>query len=285
MTERIPTPHEPEMDLIGDEFRRGVRYTNWRPHGIRDWLLIHTFGGAGRIETRRGFSIVRPGDVTLYAPDDEEDYRTDPTTGRWHLRWAHFTPKPHWVEWLRWPLDPETGLRRVHLHAGPLRRDFHAALGRMIRLLRLEIPGATDLAASAFEEALLWARVAASGDPWSAMDGRIHKAIGYVAAHLREDCSATVLARHCGLSESRFAHIFKAQTGTAPQQFVERQRMQRAGQLLRSTGLPVGEVAGEVGYADAFYFSKRFRSWTRESPSGYRAARQAVARRAGSGPA
>jgi len=66
------------------------------------------------------------------------------------------------------------------------------------------------------------------------------------------------------------AHLFREQIGVPPRQYLEELRLQRAAQLLRSTGLPVGEIAAETGYANAFYFSSRFRKMFGKSPSEYR---------------
>ncbi|MEI9998580.1 MAG: hypothetical protein WDO13_05140, partial [Verrucomicrobiota bacterium] len=47
MPPRRETPYRTDVDLHADEFRNGIAYTNWRPQGTPDWLLIHTVGGAG----------------------------------------------------------------------------------------------------------------------------------------------------------------------------------------------------------------------------------------------
>jgi AraC family transcriptional regulator of arabinose operon len=47
--------------------------------------------------------------------------------------------------------------------------------------------------------------------------------------------------------------------------------MQMASRLLRLTGFTITEVAAEVGYADPFYFSNRFRRYSGKSPSQFRA--------------
>jgi len=46
--------------------------------------------------------------------------------------------------------------------------------------------------------------------------------------------------------------------------------MARARQLLDVTDATIAEIAHEVGYADAFYFSRHFRRHHGMSPSEYR---------------
>lgn len=269
MNVRTITPHKAQTALFGDEFRQGARYTNWRPHGSGDWLLIYTTGGAGRFVSSSGSYDTQAGDAVLYAPNEPQDYSTSPQTDRWNLLWVHFWPKPHWQPWLRWPLSRE-GVRLLHLESGEVREHFTAAMRRMIRVLRREIPGALDLAANGLEEALLWANLGASKDKWLTMDARVRKAIDYLVAHPREPFALTKLAHHCGVSVSRLAFLFKEGTGSSPQQFWERHKMQHASQLLRLTSLNITEIADEIGYADPFYFSNRFRRFSGKSPSEYR---------------
>lgn len=280
MAARVVTPWEPVSELFGDEFRQGIRYANWRPCGTGDWLLIYTVAGVGRFGSAAGSCDTRAGDAVLYAPGDPHDYSTSPAQDRWQLLWVHFVPKPHWRSWLRWPVTPQ-GLRLLRMPSGEIRDHFAMAIRRMIRVSRRELAGAQDLAANALEEALLWANVVSSKDKWMAMDARIRKAIDYLISHAREPFALDSLARYCGLSVSRLALLFKKETGSSPQQFLERHRMQQAGQLLRLTSLSITEIAHDSGYGDPFYFSNRFRRFAGRSPSEYRDGRnlQTVPRR------
>jgi len=73
-----------------------------------------------------------------------------------------------------------------------------------------------------------------------------------------------------GLSASRFAHRFRAETGYAPIDYLTRMRVQRACQLLLSTASPVRDVADRLGYRDPYYFSRVFRRVMGTPPSTYR---------------
>ncbi len=78
------------------------------------------------------------------------------------------------------------------------------------------------------------------------------------------------MARTSNLSVSRFAHLFRTQLGTTPQQFVERRRLDAACRLLELTTRPVTSIAAEVGFTNPLYFSTRFRAHTSHSPTQYR---------------
>jgi AraC family transcriptional regulator of arabinose operon len=266
---RKVTPIYPGPELAADEFRCGPSYTNWRPNGSNDWLLIYTAHGSGRFTADRGQHDTSPGEAVLYHPSDPQDYRTSENAGKWHLLWAHFTLKPGWQQILNWKITA-TGVRLLWLPTGTIRDGFSRALQRTISLCRQRFTGSLDLAANALEESLLWANVAALNSATSPPDLRIQRAQSYLAENSKDPFSLEALARHCGLSVSRLSFLFKREVGLTPQKFWERIRIQRASQLLRKTRLSISEIAAEVGFEDPFYFTNRFRNFTKKSPSAFR---------------
>jgi AraC family transcriptional regulator len=60
----------------------------------------------------------------------------------------------------------------------------------------------------------------------------LRKIEDYIAAHLAEEISIEQLAELVELSASHFAHVFKETTGMTPLQFVTRQRITLAQQLI-----------------------------------------------------
>jgi AraC family transcriptional regulator of arabinose operon len=86
------------------------------------------------------------------------------------------------------------------------------------------------------------------------------------------------IAAQCGLSPSRFAHLFRHQTGETPQRYLELQRLKRARELLEFTQEPIAVIARSVGYENPFYFTLRFKRHNGASPRQWRQRRQSVAR-------
>ena len=82
--------------------------------------------------------------------------------------------------------------------------------------------------------------------------------------------SASRFAKICALSESRFNHLFKAETGLAPQKYYNTLRMENAGILLKETKLTVTDIANRTGFADALYFGQAFKKFYGISPTEYR---------------
>jgi len=84
------------------------------------------------------------------------------------------------------------------------------------------------------------------------------------------------LAAACRLSPSRFMRLFRERMGVTAHQFLEKVRITEAGRLLRTTRLPIAELAVACGFYDHSAFVKRFRKHTGMAPLAYRKSGHAV---------
>ena len=100
-------------------------------------------------------------------------------------------------------------------------------------------------------------------------DPRIAKAMGIIAENLAGPQNADGLSRAVGLSRSRFSALFGARTALSLQTYIEGQRLARAAQMLALTNWTVAQIARDVGFADAYYFSTRFRRHFGKPPTMY----------------
>lgn len=84
------------------------------------------------------------------------------------------------------------------------------------------------------------------------------RAVRYILKHLREPITSTEVAVQVGMSRGYFSTNFKKITGTTFNNFVRRERVHVAKQLLQAGHMSVGELAEAVGYEDAKYFAHVF---------------------------
>ena len=78
------------------------------------------------------------------------------------------------------------------------------------------------------------------------------------------------VAREVGISQSHFSTVFAQETGITFTQYLTGLRMSKAKELLEATPMRSSEVAFQVGYNDAHYFSYLFKKHTGMTPSEYR---------------
>ena len=92
----------------------------------------------------------------------------------------------------------------------------------------------------------------------------------FISSHYSEEIDLDKCAERCGFSRSRFTHLFTEVIGISPYRYQQKFRLEQACELLRSTALSVSEVAENVGFQDALYFSRLFRKRFGMAPSDMR---------------
>ncbi len=101
-------------------------------------------------------------------------------------------------------------------------------------------------------------------------DKMILKVQRWMAEHLTDCPSITLLAREAGLGERTFARRFKRATGDTPLEYLQSLRIAKARTLLETTSNPVEAILAVTGYTDMSSFRKLFKRATGISPATYR---------------
>jgi len=99
---------------------------------------------------------------------------------------------------------------------------------------------------------------------------QLRKVEDYVRERLTEDIPVEALAELVELSPFHFSRVFKQVTGMSPLQFVKRERIARAQQLVRETSRSLIEIALEVGYRSPSHFARVFRRVVGVTPTEFR---------------
>ena len=89
-------------------------------------------------------------------------------------------------------------------------------------------------------------------------------------ARLNEPITIAQLAARHHLSQTLLKTCFRQVYGRSIHAFLREQRLRKAAQLLETTGLPVLQVAADVGYGSGSQFGQAFRRQYGVSPAQYR---------------
>ena len=92
--------------------------------------------------------------------------------------------------------------------------------------------------------------------------------IAFMKQEMHRPLTVRGLAEAVSMSESGFAHMFKATTGVSPLQFLKHIRLEHARKFLLG-GSSVSEAAASVGYASLSHFTSEFKRHFGESPKAY----------------
>lgn len=87
----------------------------------------------------------------------------------------------------------------------------------------------------------------------------------FVYHHLEENIAVADLAAIANFSPRHFQDLFKQATGTTPHQFLIEQRVARAKHLLKTTALPLAEIAARCGFSSQSHLTAQFRLATGSS--------------------
>jgi AraC family transcriptional regulator of arabinose operon len=241
-----------------------------RRAGMKEWGLMYTLDGRGLFRHARGRWLSQSGDLVLVTPGTPHDWQVAPTPGRWHVLNFFFNPRPHWLDWLKWPqIGP--GYLHLSLAGSPLRGKVSRRLFKAHHWASQRDVRRQEFSLCALEEALLWCdRINPLGGGRS-IDPRLRRALNFLQSHLAEKLSLEQIAESGDISVTHLGRLFRQHMNTTPIQYVERKRMERAMELLRdSSAIAVRDVAASVGYDDAFYFTNRFHRHVGMSPRAYR---------------
>ncbi len=103
-------------------------------------------------------------------------------------------------------------------------------------------------------------------------DARINRVLDYMESHMDRDLSLEDLAREACFSPYHFLRLFTAHTGERPFQLLQRLRLERGANLLRSRpDLTVTSIALQCGFTNMPAFSRAFRAQFGTTPTGWRA--------------
>lgn len=92
----------------------------------------------------------------------------------------------------------------------------------------------------------------------------------YIHDHLADEIQLSDLADLLGLSQFHFSRLFKQSIGITPYQYVLQQRVERAKQLLKTTELPIMEIALLCGFSSHSHLGKWFRQLVGMTPKAFR---------------
>jgi AraC-like DNA-binding protein len=202
-----------------------------------------------------------PGEAILQRPGLHEFYRFDAETESVHT-WCQVSPR------FFSPAD-----RRLLKRAGRIRpapSSIHLLIEEGLAVQNHASPELHDAMAALARACLLrFAAHATSLDQRAAatpVHPALQRALDLAAAHYTELHSGEDLARRVGISASRLRSLCRAARRESPSDMIWRLKVERALQLIRSTGLTLGEIADDCGYANPFHLSRAVRRHTGHSP-------------------
>lgn len=98
----------------------------------------------------------------------------------------------------------------------------------------------------------------------------IKSACNFIKNNYQNDITLEDTASQCRLSSFYFSKLFKREKGITFIEYLTKQRIKKAKNLLKESNYSIKEICGKIGYSDPNYFTKVFKKVEAISPSKYR---------------
>lgn len=113
-------------------------------------------------------------------------------------------------------------------------------------------------------------RVEMVSEPESTSFRMFDEVIYFIKSRYTGNLTVQDVADNFFLSASHFQRQFKKTTGLSFTQYLQNVRIQKCSELLKSTDIPIYQIANQVGYQDMKFFHALFRKKTGMTPKQYR---------------
>lgn len=221
------------------------------PRVQADYQIVVMVQGSVTADVEGKITRLNAGEAGLFLPGRKEFFRF-PGDARAHHTWCSVHPSL-----------VDAALAEVCRQAGsvqPVTRRFEQLME-----LGLSIPQRAEPRAHALAESLGLATLQAF--LFAGEEGRgpaepdaLRRALEWIGQQGHTAVDLPALAKAAGVSPAQLVKLFRQHLGTTPIRHVWETRTRRGAQLLRETGLTVGEVAFRCGFQTPFHFSR----WVRE---------------------
>lgn len=253
--------------LLSDLYTQPHGYMVKRSKGTQDFYLTYTVSGKGLFHNGKETRECSEGEVTLITPGTPHYYATSEQE-KWTFYWCHFVPREEWTPLLLLP-EAIQGIKWLRIDSPSVNSRLSSAFANLVQYSLESGPFSERLAANALEEVLLLIASSQAAEV-KTIDPRIQEALDLISTQYHQPFTVASLASHVNLSPSRFAHLFKKQTGKSVMEMLINIRLRHAKKKLEHTSLPIAEIASEVGFNNPFYFTRQFAAFFGCPPATFR---------------
>ncbi|MBR4616237.1 MAG: AraC family transcriptional regulator, partial [Kiritimatiellae bacterium] len=234
----------------GDEFPSRIHpdeyYFTWdKGRVLHEWQLVLLERGGGTVEFRRRRFTARKGSLIVLPPGCWHRYRPDTDTG-WTTLWIGFGGD------LANRLVGGAGFNKGgEVRAIPDEHHFHRLLADMVSDILGNVRAGVYSTAARIP-LLIAALIDDGSDANDSSDFDVSEQIHLAQQHMLEHCGEEIdfdsLSSSLGMTYRSFRYLFAKETGTSPLQYHLSVKLSRAKNLLKSSDIPIEEIAHTLGF-------------------------------------
>jgi len=254
-----PDADVPELAHAGEQWAPTTHFIETHQHVI--WELYLQLDGTSEWISGRTTYVLRPGGFFAAPPRVVHSMKEYPRA-KHHFIYAGIDMEPVLA---RYPALRKFWTTRKCVHF-PRGESLELPFRQLIREVSMSLP----LRAQGLRAALDYV-VIESSRLFERKTGRpilpLHPAVEKVREILEHDYAQpwrlADLGKLAGVSPNHLVQLFTNDIGVSPHQYLMRQRLERARELLRHSDLPITQIAIDLGFSSSQHFAKIFRQTTK----------------------
>ncbi len=237
-----------------------------------DYHVHFILSGKGTYEVNGKSYHLHRGQIFVTYPDTLVYYHADPEDP-WYYTWVSFSGTKSSLYLEKAGITAEEPIRDCYLEP----EDFMAFTNKILE--RHELTIINEL----MRNSLLYEILTLLVDSQNRYLTANHKPIvpDYSAAYYVDHAVRYIhdnyakirvsdVASYIGITRSYLTHMFQQKLQLSPQKYILNYRLEQGSLLLRTTDLPIQEIAARIGYENPLTFSKMFKNAYGRSPKNYR---------------
>lgn len=252
---------------VGD-FYSGRGYYTVRS-GLDSFLIKLTLSGSGILEYEGKTYPLSAGQFFWIDCQNPQRYYTNPGHDRWHMLWIHFrgaNARAYYDLFRTVNEGNPVGTMSAHCNGEELLKELIACYTESDNSLDNDISASSKLI-----QLLTFCIQAVSPQRENtALPDIIEQIQKFLLEHYTESIQLDDLSQRFSVSKYHLQRMFKKHVGQSPLEFLSGIRLTHAKELLRTTDLPIAEIAYRVGMVNSSYFISKFRAEEDITPYQYR---------------
>lgn len=235
---------------------------NWciRENGCKTYQIIISLAGRVIFKIHDRSLILKPNEIIIIPPDFRNEYAYDHSDAIF----IHFSG--YYAERLLSDYNIEPNKKYKTTNA----RQLTIYAEKIINELHLKKIGFMNNCEAYLLIILTAIKRGIESSKNNEKTSRLQIVIDDMNANFASKKSCDEYAKMLNISTARFQHLFAENFGISPHKMLLNIRIENAKHFLLETDLSISEIAKQVGYDDALYFSHIFKKHTGFSPKLYR---------------
>jgi AraC-like DNA-binding protein len=251
------------LTAIG-HYPHAIFHDRERNNGCNEYILLYCTEGKGNILIH-GINIELKPNTFFIIPKNTEHHYKSSQKNPWSIYWVHFAGENADLLYNRY-LEKKLDLLSI-----PYDERRTTAFEEIFNLLEnsfdirdLEI---INIKLQEYISSFIYFKEI---NPSYQDDDIVSNSIAFMKKHLNNFFSVEELASQQHLSVSHYSRLFRAKTGSSPNQYFNQLKIQKSCQYLYFSDRNIKEICVELGFEDPYYFSRLFKKLIGISPANYK---------------